>query len=93
MNNIIMELCKVNEENFAFALNLITKDNLQKKPQQILTDIKSFNNIQKYGNCSAASIPICLAECVDQGKIKRGDLVAMTGFGSGFTWGTALVRF
>tara|TARA_B100000683_G_C12445846_1_gene538076 strand:- start:231 stop:1238 length:1008 start_codon:yes stop_codon:yes gene_type:complete len=54
---------------------------------------KTYNNIQKYGNCSAASIPICLAECVDSGKIKRGDLVAMTGFGSGFTWGTALVRF
>jgi 3-oxoacyl-[acyl-carrier-protein] synthase-3 len=54
---------------------------------------KTYNNIQKYGNCSAASIPICLAECVDDGKIKRGDLVAMTGFGSGFTWGTALVRF
>ena len=51
------------------------------------------NNIQRYGNCSAASIPILLSEAWDEGLIEPGKLVSMTGFGSGFSWGSALVRF
>ena len=51
-----------------------------------------YNNIQKYGNMSAASVPVALDECMRTGKIKRGDLVMMTAFGAGFTWGAALVR-
>jgi 3-oxoacyl-[acyl-carrier-protein] synthase-3 len=51
------------------------------------------SNIDRYGNCSAASIPILLDECLRAGKIKAGDLVCLAGFGSGFTWGAALVRF
>ncbi len=54
---------------------------------------KVFNNIQRYGNCSAGSIPMLLAECARSGRIEPGQLVSMTGFGSGFTWGSALVRF
>ena len=54
---------------------------------------RTFNNIQKYGNCSAASIPMALHECVESGRIKDGDLIAMAGFGSGFTWGSALIRW
>ena len=54
---------------------------------------KIFNNIQRYGNTTAASIPIALAEAVDQGRLARGDLLALTAFGSGFTWGSALVRW
>jgi len=50
-------------------------------------------NIDRYGNCSAASIPILLDENVRAGRIRRGDLVAMTSFGSGFSWTSALVRF
>lgn len=50
---------------------------------------KCHNNIQRYGNCSAASIPMCLDEAVRMGKIKTGDLVCMAGFGAGFTWGGA----
>ncbi|MCX6118100.1 MAG: ketoacyl-ACP synthase III [Proteobacteria bacterium] len=53
---------------------------------------KVYNNIQKYGNMSAASIPVALNECVQSGKIKKGSLVMMTAFGAGFTWGSALVR-
>jgi 3-oxoacyl-[acyl-carrier-protein] synthase III len=53
---------------------------------------KVFNNIQKYGNTSAATLPICLDECVRSGRSKAGDLITMTGFGSGFTWGSALIR-
>lgn len=54
---------------------------------------KVYNNIQKYGNMSAASIPVALDECVRAGKIKSGSLVVMTAFGAGFTWGSALVQF
>jgi 3-oxoacyl-[acyl-carrier-protein] synthase-3 len=54
---------------------------------------KCFNNIDRYGNCSAASIPMLLAECERAGRLERGDLVSLTGFGSGFTWGSAVVRW
>ncbi len=54
---------------------------------------KVWNNIQRYGNTTAASIPIALAEAWEAGKIKDGDLVCLTAFGSGFTWGTVLIRF
>ncbi len=53
---------------------------------------KTPNNIEKYGNCSAASIPMLLDEVRRDGRAKPGDLVSMTGFGSGFTWGSTIVR-
>lgn len=56
-------------------------------------DEKVFNNIQKYGNTTAASIPIALSEAWEQGFIGSGKIVCMAAFGSGFTWGSALVRF
>lgn len=52
---------------------------------------KTFNNIQKYGNTSSATLPTLLDECVRTGRIKVGDRVMMTTFGAGFTWGAALV--
>ena len=58
-----------------------------------LPDEKVFNNIQKYGNTTAASIPIALCEAWESGKIKDGDLVCLAAFGSGFTWGAALLRW
>ena len=54
---------------------------------------KVFNNIMKYGNTTAASIPIALSEAVEQNRIKDGDLVCFAAFGSGFTWASALVRW
>ncbi len=57
-----------------------------------LTDDQVYNNIQKYGNTTAASIPIALTEAWEQGKIKSGDLVVLTAFGSGFTWGSVIIR-
>ncbi len=54
---------------------------------------KMYSNIHKYGNTTAATIPICLSEARAEGKIKDGDLVAMAAFGSGFTWASALVRW
>lgn len=58
-----------------------------------LSDDKVFNNIQKYGNTTAASIPIALSEAKDQGRINEGDLICLTAFGSGFTWGSVLLRY
>lgn len=56
-------------------------------------DEKVFNNIQKYGNTTAASIPIALSEAKAAGKIKQGDTVLMTAFGAGFTWGSVLIKW
>jgi 3-oxoacyl-[acyl-carrier-protein] synthase-3 len=50
-------------------------------------------NIQKYGNTSAASVPLCLDECVREGRIRRGDLVLLIGFGAGLTWASVLLRY
>lgn len=58
-----------------------------------LRDDQVWNNIQKYGNTTAASVPIALAEAWEAGKIQPGDLVCLAAFGSGFTWGSALLRF
>jgi len=54
---------------------------------------KLFNNIERYGNCSAASIPMLLAEAHRNGLLTRGQVVSMTAFGSGFTWGSAVLRW
>lgn len=54
---------------------------------------KVRNNIERYGNCSAASIPILLAEAEREGALRRGQLVALTGFGSGFSWASAVLRW
>ena len=58
-----------------------------------LSDDQVTNNIQKYGNTTAASIPIALSEALEAGKIKKGDLVCLAAFGSGFTWASALIRW
>jgi 3-oxoacyl-[acyl-carrier-protein] synthase-3 len=54
---------------------------------------KCPSNIERYGNCSAASVPMLLDEAVRGGRLARGQLVAMTTFGSGFSWSSALVRY
>jgi 3-oxoacyl-[acyl-carrier-protein] synthase-3 len=58
-----------------------------------LTDDQVYNNIQKYGNTTAASIPIALYEAHEQGKVKSGDTVVLAAFGSGFTWGSVIVKW
>jgi len=58
-----------------------------------LSDDQVHNNIQKYGNTTAASVPIALCEAYEQGRIKDGDLVCLAAFGSGFTWASALLRW
>ncbi|HEX7704091.1 MAG TPA: beta-ketoacyl-ACP synthase III [Kofleriaceae bacterium] len=54
---------------------------------------KMHNNIQKYGNTTAATIPICMHEAIELGKIKPGDLVCLVAFGAGLTWGSAFLRY
>ena len=54
---------------------------------------KVFINVDRYGNTSAATIPVALHEALQQGRVKRGDLVAMVAFGGGLTWGSALMRW
>ncbi|MBC7849857.1 MAG: ketoacyl-ACP synthase III [Chitinophagaceae bacterium] len=58
-----------------------------------LRDDQVFNNIQKYGNTTAASIPIALCEAWEAGKVKDGDVVCLAAFGSGFTWASALIKW
>lgn len=58
-----------------------------------LSNDKVFNNIQHYGNTTAASIPIALCEAWEQGKIKEGNLVCIAAFGSGYTWASALMKW
>lgn len=58
-----------------------------------LSDDQVFNNIMKYGNTTAASIPIAMSEAWEEGKIKDGDTICLAAFGSGFTWGSALINW
>jgi len=71
--------------------NLRIAQFIQKKFR--LSDDKVFNNIQKYGNTTAASVIIALTEAFEEGKIKDNDLVVLAAFGSGFTWGSVIIRW
>lgn len=71
--------------------NLRISQFIQQKFQ--LRDDQVYNNIMNYGNTTAASIPIALTEAWEQGKIKEGDTVVLAAFGSGFTWGSAIIEW
>jgi|TARA_R110002051_G_scaffold101478_1_gene172303 3-oxoacyl-[acyl-carrier-protein] synthase-3 len=71
--------------------NLRISQFIQKKFR--LDDSQVFNNIMKYGNTTAASIPIALTEAWEEGKVNKGDLVVLAAFGSGFTWGSVIIRW
>jgi len=58
-----------------------------------LSDDQVYNNIMRYGNTTAASIPIALTEAWEEGKLKEGDNVVLAAFGSGFTWGSAIIKW
>ena len=58
-----------------------------------LSNDQVFNNIMRYGNTTAASIPIALTEAWEEGKVKEGNLVVLAAFGSGFTWGSVIIRW
>lgn len=71
--------------------NLRISQYIQQKME--LSNNQVFNNIQKYGNTTAASIPIALSEAKAEGRLKEGDLLCLAAFGSGFTWGSALINW
>jgi 3-oxoacyl-[acyl-carrier-protein] synthase-3 len=71
--------------------NLRISQFIQNKMQ--MRDDQVFNNIMRYGNTTAASIPIALSEAYAQGRIAEGDLLLFAAFGSGFTWASALIRW
>jgi 3-oxoacyl-[acyl-carrier-protein] synthase III len=71
--------------------NLRISQFIQQKFQ--LSDDKIYNNIQEYGNTTAASIPIALTEAWEKGKIKSGDTIVLAAFGSGFTWGSVIIKW
>ncbi len=61
--------------------------------QMRLRDDQMYNNIDRFGNTTAASIPIALCEAWERGLVKEGDLICLAAFGSGFTWASALLRW
>lgn len=71
--------------------NLRISQFIQKKFE--LSDDKVYNNIMRYGNTTAGSIPIAMSEAYGEGKIKLNDLICLAAFGSGFTWASALIRW
>jgi 3-oxoacyl-[acyl-carrier-protein] synthase-3 len=75
----------------AHQANLRISEMMQKELG--LSDEQVYNNIMRYGNTTAATIPIALDECVRSGRVQRGDLLVLTAFGSGFMWGSAAVRW
>ena len=58
-----------------------------------LADDRVYNNIERYGNTTAASIPLALDECVQAGRVRENSLVCLCAFGAGFTWASALIRW
>ena len=97
-SEVIMEGLKVNDLQptdidllVPHQANLRISQFIQKKFG--LNDNQVFNNIMRYGNTTAASIPIALTEAWEAGKVKDGDLVVLAAFGSGFTWGSAIIRW
>lgn len=63
------------------------------RDQMKLREDQVISNIHKYGNTTAASIPIALTEAWEEGRVKDGDLICLAAFGSGFTWASALIKW
>ena len=85
--------CEVEDLDLALFHQANLRINEYVAGQLGLPDEKVYSNIERFGNCSAASIPMLLDECVAAGRLEAGDLLACCGFGSGFTWGAALIRW
>jgi len=101
----VTRMCQASEQ--ALAMAGLTKDDIamvipHQANARIITAIadrlglpaeKTFMNVDKYGNTSAATIPIALDEAQRQGRIQRGDIVLLVAFGGGFTWASSVVRW
>ncbi len=98
MPEVIMEALEANSLKTS-DLNLVIPHQANLRISQFiqhkmkLRDDQMFNNIQKYGNTTAASIPIAWCEAWEQGRVNDGNLICLVTFGSGFTWGSALLRW
>lgn len=90
-----LEKNEIKSENIDLLIphqaNLRISQFVQKKFK--LKDEQVYNNIQKYGNTTAASIAIALSEAVELGKVKENDVVVLAAFGSGFTWGSVILKW
>ncbi|MBU2526024.1 MAG: ketoacyl-ACP synthase III [Bacteroidetes bacterium] len=97
-SEVIMEGLKANNLNKE-DINLLIPHQANLRISQFvqhkfgLTDDQVFNNIMKYGNTTAASVPLALTEAWESGKVNDGDLVVLAAFGSGFTWASAIIRW
>jgi 3-oxoacyl-[acyl-carrier-protein] synthase-3 len=95
---VIMEALKANSLSPS-DLNLLIPHQANLRISQFvahtlkLREDQVYNNIQKYGNTTAASVPIALCEAWENGLVKPGDLICLAAFGSGFTWASALLRW
>lgn len=103
--NAVTRMCSVAEEMlkkhkvkaedvkvlFPHQANLRINDMVREKLG--LMQDKVFNNIHRFGNTTSATIPICISEAVEQGKLEKGDLMLTLAFGAGFTWGCNLIRW
>lgn len=98
MPAVLMEVCKkanvsLDEINRFFfhqanlRINEKISEDLKIPPQKI------YNTIHKFGNTTAATIPLGMADALQNGQLKRGDLIALTAFGAGFTWGSAIIKY
>ena len=97
MPEVVREVCSANGARvqdidllIAHQANLRINEAVQRALE--LPDSKVFNNIQRYGNTTAATIPIALDEARKAGRVKDGELVCFVGLGAGFHWGAALLR-
>ncbi len=97
MPEVVRELCKkqgvaVAEIDLLIAHQANLRINEMVQRVLGLPNERVYNNIQRYGNTTAATIPIALDECRKSGRIRPGNLVCFVGLGSGFHWGAALMR-
>ena len=103
--NAVARLCEVSMELLSrnkiepSSLNLVIPHQANLRINEMvreklgLSSDQVFNNIERYGNTTAATIPICMSEAVEQGRLREGDLVLTLAFGAGFTWGANLLRW
>jgi 3-oxoacyl-[acyl-carrier-protein] synthase-3 len=97
MPEVVRELCakqgvSVGEIDLLIAHQANLRINEMVQRTLGLSDDRVYNNIQRYGNTTAATIPIALDECRKSGRIRPGHLVCFVGLGAGFHWGAALMR-
>ncbi len=97
-SEVIMEALQTNNATISdidllipHQANLRISQFIQNKLQ--MRDDQVYNNIMRYGNTTAASIPIAMSEAWEEGRIKSGDLICLAAFGSGFTWASALLKW